>query len=265
VVSAVSQRGFVMVAAMVTKRIMTPLVALALAGLLAACGSDGSSGSGSDGVASLGGDDQDSESAQGDDNDDAEAELLDWVECMRDQGIDLPDPTRDENGNLVLEGPGIRLGGGDAQGSTSRDDTDDQGDQPAVDPEEMDAAMQACGQPPALGPNDISDEDRQAMEQDALEFAECMRDQGIEDFPDPDFSNLGPGGEPQRHRADNNDNGDDNAGDGSPRVFLGPFGEIDMNDPDTRAAFEACQDLLGGPEMPTQPGTGDSPDQSSQT
>jgi hypothetical protein len=182
------------------------------------------------------------------------------VECMRDEGIDIPDPTRDEDGNLVIEGPGIRLGSGDSDGSTSSDDEGSDGDEPTVDPDEMDAAMEACGEPPALGPNDISEEDRQEMEENALEFAECMRDEGIEDFPDPDFSNLGPGGEPQQRSSDD-DGGDGD--DGGPRVFLGPFGEIDMDDPEVRAAFEECQDLLGGPALPPQPDESGS-DESSQ-
>ena len=234
---------------MTTKRITGMVAMVALAGLLSACGSDGDSGS-SDDVASVSGDDS-NEQAQGDDQADNEDGLLDWVECMRDEGIDLPDPTRDSDGNLVLEGPGIRLGGGDSEGSTSSDDSDDEGDERSIDPEKMDAAMEECGEPPALGPNDISEEDRQAMEEDALEFAECMRDEGIEDFPDPDFSNIGPGGEPQRRSSE--DDGGQGDGDGGPRVFLGPFGEIDMDDPDVRAAFEACQDLLRGPDLPNDP------------
>jgi hypothetical protein len=245
-----------MVPPMRTKRTTTILTALAVAGLLAAaCGSDGSGGGGSGDVASLSNDDAD-EQAQADDTD-AEDELLDWVECMRDEGIDIPDPTRDSDGNLVIEGPGIHIGSGEASG-TSSDDAADDGDEPPVDPEEMDAAMEACGPPPALGPNDISDEDRQAMEESALEFAECMRDHGIEDFPDPDFSNAGPGGEAQQRTdtGDGTDGGDGaDGGDGGPRVFLGPFGEIDMDDPEVRAAFEACQDVLGGPELPAEPGS----------
>ncbi len=247
-VSAVSQRRLVIVAPMLTKRITGMVAVLAVAGLLAACGGDGSDGGSASGdgddVASLSDDNAD-EQAQGDSDADAEDELLDWVECMRDEGIDIADPTRDSDGNLVIEGPGIRLGVGDPEGSASSDESDD-GDERAIDPEDMDAAMEACGQPPALGPNDMSDEDRRAMEEDALAFAECMRDEGIEDFPDPDFSNMGPGGEPQQRRSDDDGGGDD----GGPQVFLGPFGEIDMDDPEVAAAFEACQDLLGGPELP---------------
>jgi hypothetical protein len=239
-----------MVSPMMTKRITGMVAVVALAGLLAACGSDGDSGSSDDGVASVSGDDS-NEQAEGDDQVDTEDELLDWVECMRDEGINIPDPTRDENGNLVIEGPGIRLGGGDSEGSSSSDESDDEGDERPFDPDKMDAAMEACGEPPALGPNNLSEEDRQAMEENALEFAECMRDEGIEDFPDPDFSDVEPGGEPQRRSSE--DDGGQGGGDGGPQVFLGPFGEIDMDDPEVRAAFEACQDLLGGRDLPDEP------------
>jgi hypothetical protein len=236
---------------MMTKRLTSTLAVFALAGLVAACGSDGDSGSSDDDVASVS-DDDSNEQAQGDDQADAEQELLDWVECMRDEGIDLPDPTRDSDGNLVLDGPGIHLGGGESGGTSSDESNEgDEGDEPSIDPEEMDAAIEACGDPPALGPNDISEEDRQEMEDNALEFAECMRDEGIEDFPDPDFSDLGPGGEPEQRSSE--DDGGEDGGDGGPRVFLGPFGEIDMDDPEVRAAFEACQDILGGPDLPSEP------------
>ena len=30
---------------------------------------------------------------------------------MRDEGVDIPDPTRDSDGNLVIEGPGDPAGG----------------------------------------------------------------------------------------------------------------------------------------------------------
>jgi hypothetical protein len=221
------------------------LAALALAGLLAACGSDGdNSDAGSDDVASAS-DDEANEQSQDDDQADTEEELLDWVECMRDEGVDVPDPTRDADGNLVINGNGITVGG-DGYG-TSTNDGEDDGDEPSITPEEMDAAEEVCGPPPGFGPGDISDEDLQAMQDAALEFAQCMRDEGIEDFPDPDFSDLGPGGEPQSRSSDDNGGGGGGGGGSDEQVVLGPFGEIDMDDPETAAAFEACQDLLGGP------------------
>jgi hypothetical protein len=233
-----------MVSPMMTKPITTTLAALALAGLLAACGSDGSGDGSSDDVASVS-DDDSNEQAQGDE-DDTEQELLDWVECMRDEGIDIPDPTRNADGNLVIDGNGIHIGPGESEGSTSSGNGDD-GDEPSIDPDKMDAAQEVCGEPPGLGPSDISEEDQQAMEEDALAFAECMRDEGIEDFPDPDFSDMGPGGEPQRQRSESDGEGGEGDDNQDERLVLGPFGEIDLDDPEVAAAFEACQDLLGGP------------------
>jgi hypothetical protein len=224
---------------------MTMLAALALVGLLAACGSDGDSDdAGGDDVASAS-DDETNEQDESDDQADSEQELLDWVECMRDEGVEIPDPTRDADGNLVINGNGISIGGGDAP---STNDSGDENDEPPFTPEEMEAAEEVCGTPPGLGPGDISEEDQQAMQDDALEFAQCMRDHGIEDFPDPDFSNMGPGGAPQTGSPDGDDGGSGGDGDGRDEtIVLGPFGEIDMNDPETAAAFEACQDLFGGP------------------
>jgi hypothetical protein len=102
-----------MVASMMTKRLRGAVAAVGVTELLAACGSGGSGGdgagdSGDDDVASLS-DDNGDEQAQGDDAD-TDEELLDWVARMRDQGVDLPAPTRDLDGNVVIEGPGIRLG-----------------------------------------------------------------------------------------------------------------------------------------------------------
>jgi hypothetical protein len=227
---------------------MTTLAALALAGLLAACGSDNgdSADAGSDDVASASDGDSDQQD-ESDDQADAEQQLLDWVECMRGEGVDIPDPTRDSNGDLVINGDGWAIGG-DGAGTSSSNDDEDAGGEPSITPEEMEAAEEVCGSPPGLGPDDMSDEDLQAMQDDALEFAQCMRDEGIEDFPDPDFSNMGPGGEPQERTSDGDDGGAGGEGGGSDeRVVLGPFGEIDLDDPETAAAFEACQDLFGGP------------------
>jgi hypothetical protein len=239
-----------------TTPLTTTLAALAVAGLLGACGGSGD-GSSSDDVASAS-DDESAEQAQADDEGGTEQELLDWVECMRDEGVDIPDPTRDADGNLVISGNGIEIGGGGGA-STSSDNGDSEGDEgPSFTPEELEAAEEACGPPPGLDPGDMSEEDQQAMEEAALEFAQCMRDEGIEDFPDPDFSDMGPGGAPQRQSSD----GDDGES-GDSQVVLGPFGEIDMDDPETAAAFEACQDVLGvGPgggaagEAPPAEGSG---------
>jgi hypothetical protein len=241
---------------------MTTLAALALAGLLAACGSDGDSADDAgDDVASASDDDTNDQDEQdeSDDQADTEQELLDWAECMRGEGVDIPDPTRDENGNLVIDGNGIRIGGGDGGTGTNETD-DDAGDEPEITPEAMEAAEEVCGPPPGFGPGDISDEDLQAIQDHALEFAQCMRDEGIEDFPDPDFSDMGPGGEPERQSSDGSDPDGGGAGgdDGPDEKVDVLFGDIDLDDPETAAAFEACQDLTGGPPG-ALPEAGDAP------
>jgi hypothetical protein len=213
--------------------------------LVAGCG--GGDGGGDD-VASMS-DDDSGESAQSDQAA-TEEELLDWVECMRDNGAEVPDPTVDEDGNLVIEGPVTVTqegpAGEEAEENESQGGSDGSGGEVARGP--FEDAGNECGRPPegAFGPP--SEEDRQAMEDAALEFAQCMRDNGVPDFPDPDFSNQGPGGEPPERSEEDESGG---GGEGQ-QVVLGPFGEIDMEDPEVAAAFEQCQDIM----MEGRPGGG---------
>ena len=87
-----------------------------------------------------------------------------FSECMRDNGIsEFPDP--DASGELTIDGV--------VNGSS-------------IDPDgaAWQAAIAACKdlQPPGF----TGDEEVTADQQDArLEFAQCMRDNGVEDFPDP--------------------------------------------------------------------------------
>lgn len=206
-------------------------VAIGLAALLtlSAC----SGGGGGPGVASL----ENTEQAAGGASSsttlsqaDQEQALLDWVECMRGEGVDIADPTVDADGNLVL--------GGGPQGAQRSSD-----DAPADPPdrEAIQAATTTCGNPPQTAGGNFSQEDRDAFQQSALLLAECMRDEGITDFPDPDFSNFGPGAGTQ------NDDADADA----PR---GPFGDVDLQDPDVQAAFTTCQEQLADEGVDTFPG-----------
>jgi hypothetical protein len=155
------------------------------------------------GVASLGGGSSaTAETSTGD----TEREVLDYVACLREQGLDVPDPQFDADGNLVL-------GGGGAAG----------GPPPDIDPGELEAAQQACGELPEGLTSALDGLDDSAVQDAALEFAQCMRDEGV-DVPDPDFSGgAGPG-----------------IGGG------GPFGDLDLDDPKVSAAFEKCQGSLDG-------------------
>lgn len=82
-----------------------------------------------------------------------------FAKCMREHGVDMPDP--EING----EGIGISVPQG-------------------TDPQAVDAATQACkqympngGEPPKLDPAQL--EKNRA-------YAKCMRENGFPDFPDPD-------------------------------------------------------------------------------
>lgn len=173
-----------------------------------------------------------------------EEEILDWVECMRDEGLDIPDPTVDEDGNLVLGGgPRGGLGGpGATAGTTATTVAGATPERP--DREAFQAAVETCGQPPRAGGN-FNEEDRQAFQDAALELAQCMRDEGVE-VADPDFSGDGPGGPPTGGAGD---------GGGGAGVRRGPFGGLDMSDPAAQAAFDTCRDTLGD-AFPAAPGGG---------
>jgi hypothetical protein len=87
-----------------------------------------------------------------------------FAACMRQNGVrEFPDP--DASGSLTIDGV---LNGSSLDPST-----------PA-----WKQATRACKElePPGFtGDKDVSDEEQEAR----LEFAQCIRDNGVEDFPDP--------------------------------------------------------------------------------
>jgi hypothetical protein len=141
---------------------------LGLALVLAACGGspDG------DRVASLsgGGATGTTGGAAKDAAKDPQQAALDFARCMRQHGIDMPDPQVDDQGRVrVRVGPGGPGGG-------SR-----------PDPEKFEAAQEACGGLLGGGDGDrqLDPADRDAM----VAFARCMREHGI-DMPDPTGDGL---------------------------------------------------------------------------
>ena len=144
-----------------------------------------------------------------------EERLLAFAGCMRENGVDFPDPVVEADGTVTF---GFRPGGGAGGG--------DQGLQDVGRDPDLPAAQEACGdllEGLAFGPGQ-GGFDLIELQDTLLEFAQCMRDNGV-DMGDPDLSRFGPGG-----------NDDDQPG--------GPFGAIDVNDPDFAAAFEVCQQQL---------------------
>jgi hypothetical protein len=91
-----------------------------------------------------------------------------FAECMRDHGVDMPDPQVDGAGGF-----GVNINGEDQELSR----------------EGVDAAFEACRQYAPFGGDPEVAPDPQAQE-NMLKFAQCMRDNGVESFPDPDGNRL---------------------------------------------------------------------------
>jgi hypothetical protein len=135
---------------------------------------------------------------------DGQEAFLDFAQCIRDNGIGMPDPQFDADGRFRIGGPGA----GDVMVDFESD--------------EFQAAQDACDQHlEGLGAN--LDPEQQAERQEALvEFATCMREQGI-DMPDPQ---VGSGG-------------------GAMMMIGGPDSDVDPGSPEFQAAMEECQPALG--------------------
>lgn len=168
-----------------------------------------------DGTAATG-DVEESDVSDSGDDDDPVAALLAFAACMRDHGVDMPDPEVDADG-----GVSINIGAG-GLGGDNRDT--------------VDAAMDECSDlmPPPGSIEGRGGFDPIEMQDQMLEFAQCMRDEGI-DIDDPDFSDEGPSGPDTERSSDG-------------PVIAGPMGRLDIDDPEIAAALEQCDDLFGGPD-----------------
>jgi len=97
--------------------------------------------------------------------------MLDYARCMREHGIDMPDPQfSSEGGKAIIQqgGPGSK-----------------------VTPEKVKAAEAACRKyRDEVKPPEMSDADKEKFRKAALANARCMREHGI-DFPDPKFDENG--------------------------------------------------------------------------
>jgi len=95
--------------------------------------------------------------------------ILDFAQCMREEGIDFPDPTFDIDGNPQFD------------------------DLEIENEEEFEGAFESCEDilRNALPEQfDLDPEVEAALVDASLEFSQCMREQGI-DFPDPKPGEFG--------------------------------------------------------------------------
>ncbi len=137
--------------------------------------------------------------AEGDDRDAARVKL---AQCLRENGVDVPDP-----------------GSGPTRIRVDR-----------ADRTKLQAAMKACEKYREQAMPDLSEEDRQEMQDAFVKFRQCMKQRGV---PVPNIAIGGPGSAPPAEP---------------------PAGaqRIDPDDPEFQAAEKACSKLLpqrrmGGP------------------
>lgn len=100
---------------------------------------------------------------------DPEASLLAFARCMRENGIDMPDPGPE--GDMAIGGEVGQGNGTDPRSPAFQ----------AAEEACSDLLEDAMGQIERPGP-----EQQAEMQEQLLAFARCMRDHGI-DFPDPQF------------------------------------------------------------------------------
>jgi hypothetical protein len=134
---------------------------------------------------------------------------LKFARCMREHGVDMPDPKPGPGGRIELGGPGM----GPQDKST------------------MDAAQKACQKfLESVRPPELSKEQEQKFKDQALKFAQCMREHGI-DMPDPHFEGGG-------------------------RMTQRMNEGIDPNSQLFRSASEACSKYMEGKPGMAKPGMG---------
>ena len=105
---------------------------------------------------------------------DTEAAMLAFTQCLRDQGIEIDDPTIDANGNVQL--PPITL-----------EFEAVEGEEPDEAMADVDELMGSCDEHLEGITTTADAPDMTGIEDDFLAYAACMRDNGV-DMPDPDFS-----------------------------------------------------------------------------
>jgi hypothetical protein len=177
------------------------LIRLLVAALLAA---------GALAVAACGGDDTADGATSGADREsEAREAALNYARCMREHGVDMPDPTFEDGGTLQ-------------RGPTKEDN---------LPRSKVREAENACRKyMEDVEPPKLSEEQQQEFKEAALAHARCMREHGIENFPDPTFGENG-----------------------EARIRLDKGDGLDPEDPDFREAQEACRETMPKPSEESSP------------
>ena len=208
------------------RRLTVAVAVLALAAAGAGCGRNGDDDS-SD-VASIDGNDAaapeeetDGGGSGGPDSQEFRDAMLEYAECMRDHGIDMPDPEFGEGGGFTQIVPEGEAGGPD--GLSEEFQAADEACQPIIED-----AMPEAEQ---LSPEEVSERQDQM-----LAMAQCMRDKGY-DMPDPQVDSNG------RFRVERR--AGPSSGDGPPE-----------DEEQFREDMGACSEQAGLPDAPLGGGGG---------
>lgn len=162
--------------------------------------------------------------------------MLEFARCMRDHGIDMPDPTFDGQGHVQMT-----LNGG------PKDESKMKAAQTACQPI-MDRAQQDAPRP--------SPEEQAAMRDKLLGFAKCMREHGV-NIPDPSFdANGGVGIKATAHGGQSPDSPSSASVAPTQQLNIGGV-DINLSDPNVKAAMDACD--AAGKGLPKGPGPGAQP------
>ena len=104
---------------------------------------------------------------------DREEAMLAFAQCMRDNGIDMDDPTAGEGGRFLRGGPG--------------------GEQRQIDEfgEEFTVAREACAPILAAAAPEIDPAAQQERLEELMVLAQCIRDNGYPQYPDPALGSDG--------------------------------------------------------------------------
>jgi hypothetical protein len=156
--------------------------------------------------------------------------MLHFAQCMRQHGITMPDPSSD--GSLSVQTSGPDSGSGSSALGPGPGD-------PAFQ-----AAQTACQKyMPSGGPGTLTKQEAKAAQEKGLKFAQCMRQHGLPDFPDPQTNPNGGGTTFQGVQ----DSGGPSAGGGPKGVMTinGQTFQVDPSSPEFQKAQQACSSILG--------------------
>lgn len=200
------------------------LAVVTLVGLTTACDTTKDSG---DGVATLdtrtkGNDDNDNDTGKdkGKKQDATDEErqdaMLEFAACMREHGVDMPDPKMSSDGgiSIAVEASAPASGGGGPDSAEMKKT------------EEANKACEHIMEAVMGEPDEMSPEDQAKFRDEQLAYAKCMRDNGV-DMPDPEIEFDG----------------------GKTKINMGAPGDggqrIDPNSETFKKATEACESKLG--------------------